>query len=104
MRFDFLGRTNTHALKQVRHEVKVLPLPCKLPNLSMARMAHKNGGPVSSRRRNNSVLKFYFRGKYIDTQIQCVFFSTLETGYNGTDLLTLFPLFFYIVPLRTEAS
>lgn len=22
------------------------------------------------------------------------FFSTLETGYNGTDLLTLFPLFF----------
>ena len=49
---------------------------------------------MSSRRRNNSVLKFYFRGKYIDTQIQCVFFSTLETGYNGTDLLALFPLFF----------
>ena len=59
---------------------------------------------MSSRRRNNSVLKFYFRGKYIDTRIKGVFLSTLETGYNGTDLLTLFPLFFYIVPMRTEAS
>ena len=42
---------------------------------------------MSSRRRNNSVLKFYFRGKYIDTQIKGVFLSTLETGYNGTDML-----------------
>ena len=59
---------------------------------------------MSSRIRNNSVLKFYFRGKYIDTQRKCVFFSTLETGYNGTDLFTLFSLFFYIVPVLTEAS
>ena len=49
---------------------------------------------MSSRRRNNSVLKFYFRAKYIDTQMKCVFFSTLETGYDGTDLFTLFSLFF----------
>ena len=59
---------------------------------------------MSSRRRNNSVLKFYFRAKYIDTQMKYVFFSTLETGYDGTDLFTLFSLFFYIVPVRTEAS
>ena len=31
-----------------------------------------NGGPVSSRRRKNSVVSYYFRAKYIDTQIKYI--------------------------------
>ena len=52
--------------------MKVLPLLCKRLDLRLARMTTSNGGPVSSRRRKNSVLIYYFRAKYIDTQINKV--------------------------------
>ena len=37
---------------------------------------HVNGGPVSSRRRKNSVPNWYFRSKYIDTKIKCIYLFT----------------------------
>ena len=49
---------------------------------------------MSSRRRNNSVLKFYFRGKYIDTQIQCVFFFHSRDRLQWYRFACLVPIIF----------
>ena len=50
--------------------MKVLPLPCKRLDLRMASITKYNNRPVSNRRRKISVLNYYFRAKYIDTQIK----------------------------------
>ena len=50
--------------------MKVLSLPCKRLDLRVARMTKYNNRSVSSWRRKNSVLNYYFRAQYIDTQIK----------------------------------
>jgi len=57
--------------------MKVLPLPCKWLDPLVTRITTLNGGPVSSRRRKNSVPNQYFRAKYIDTQREGFFLSTI---------------------------
>ena len=43
----------------------------------VAQMTTLNGTPVSSWRRKNGVLNYYFRAKYIDTEKKCFFFWQL---------------------------
>ena len=63
---------NNHRQDWSHREMNLQPLPWKRLDLRVARMTMKNGVPVFRRRRKNSVLKYCFSVKYIDTQIKCI--------------------------------
>ena len=74
--FDPFGPTHT----QIYWDMKVLPLPNCPVNGWTLRMTTWNASALFSRGRQKSVPSWYFRTKYIDFQIKCLYYIFLRQG------------------------